>query len=285
MSNFAPFGANQSPTVPTPPRGEVIARYGSYLEAQRAVDFLSDSHFPVQHVTIVGTDLRMVERVTGRLSYGRVAFAGALSGAWFGLFVGLLLELFSNSRSVSVFAAVLIGAGFGVLFGVMSFAFTGGRRDFTSTSQIVANEYQVLCLEEHANAARQLLDRLPRGVGRGSGPTAPATVLPPPHPPVGQPPVSSPPLGQPPAGSPPLGQPPLGSTPADVPGPDLPPSGPTYGEMIDRQRAAERAEAERAEAERAEAERAATERAAAERRAREHAAGEPGQAESGQAGG
>src|SRR3712207_8985496 len=39
--------------------------------------------------SIIGSDLRMVERVTGRLSWGRAIGAGAASGAWFGLFVGL----------------------------------------------------------------------------------------------------------------------------------------------------------------------------------------------------
>ena len=68
--------AARVPTAPTLPQGETVASYGTYLEAQRAVDHLADKQFPVQHVTIVGTDLRMVERVTGRLSYPRVALAG-----------------------------------------------------------------------------------------------------------------------------------------------------------------------------------------------------------------
>lgn len=149
------------PQVPTPPRGEEIASYATYLEAQRAVDHLSDSAFPVQNVTIVGTDLRMVERVTGRLNYPRVALAGALSGAWFGLFVGIILTMFSPDGSVVLFPAILIGLAFGMLFGVISFAFTGGRRDFTSTSQIVAASYAVLCVSEHAAQARELLARMP----------------------------------------------------------------------------------------------------------------------------
>ncbi len=166
MSNFGPMGSRRVPATPTPPRGESIGRYESYLDAQRAVDFLSDERFPVQFVTIVGTGLRMVERVTGRLSYTRVAFAGAASGAWFGTFVGLLLSLFAPAgQAVPLLAAILLGAGFGMLFGLISYAFTRGRRDFTSTSQIVASEYEVLCAAEHAQAARELLWRLPGGQG------------------------------------------------------------------------------------------------------------------------
>ncbi|MDT0166855.1 hypothetical protein Q9R32_14970, partial [Actinotalea sp. AC32] len=150
------------PGVPTLPKGEQIAAYGTYLEAQKAVDHLSDKEFPVQHVTIVGTDLRMVERVTGRLTYSRVALAGLASGAWFGLFVGLVLSIFSSPGvgAGTIVPAVAIGAAFGILFSVISYAFTGGKRDFTSASQIVAGSYAVLCAAEHAGKARTLLAEL-----------------------------------------------------------------------------------------------------------------------------
>ncbi|MFP3713092.1 general stress protein [Puerhibacterium sp. TATVAM-FAB25] len=155
-----------APRVPTPPKGDEVAAYDTYLEAQQAVDFLADNKFPVEHVTIVGTDLKMVERVTGRLTYGRVALAGAMSGAWFGLFVGLLLSLFSQGASAVIFVGIALGAGFGLLFSVLSYAFTGGRRDFTSSSQIVASAYAILCATEAAGDARALLVRSPSGLGR-----------------------------------------------------------------------------------------------------------------------
>jgi hypothetical protein len=154
---------NTAPKVPTLPSGEQIASYATYLEAQKAVDFLSDNKFPVEHVTIVGTDLRMVERVMGRLTYGRVALAGLASGAWFGLFVGLLLYMF-NSGGGLMLAAIGLGAGFGLLFSVLSYSLTGGKRDFTSSSQIVASSYALLCTPEHAGDARRLLVELPDGV-------------------------------------------------------------------------------------------------------------------------
>ncbi|WP_342665896.1 general stress protein, partial [Promicromonospora kroppenstedtii] len=169
------------PKVPTLPAGDEVAAYSTYLEAQKAVDYLSDNKFPVENVTIVGTDLRMVERVTGRLTYGRVALAGALSGAWFGFFVGLLLTLFSASSGFQVMlAGIALGAGFGLLFSILSYAFTGGRRDFTSSSQIVAATYAILCAHEHASDARAMLVQSPSGLGKARGaasvgvPAAPA---------------------------------------------------------------------------------------------------------------
>lgn len=133
----------------TLPQGVDIASYATYLEAQRAVDHLSDEGFPVQHTSIVGTDLRSVEKVLGRLTYPRVALRGALSGAWFGLFVGLLLTFFSTAASgATPVVALLIGAAFGMLWGVIGFASTRGQRDFTAVNAIMASRYTVLCSQE-----------------------------------------------------------------------------------------------------------------------------------------
>ncbi|WP_432502386.1 YflT domain-containing protein [Kineococcus arenarius] len=268
MSNLGPMGGQQRLSAPTPPQGEAIGRYATYAEAQRAVDFLSDEHFPVQNVTIVGNNLQMVERVTGRLTYGRAAGAGAASGAWFGLLIGLMLSVFGNGGTAGLLTGLLIGAGFGMLFAVISYALTGGRRDFTSASQIVAGEYVVLCMPQMSGQARQVLSKLPNGFGRGAGPQQGAWGAPPPAPgshaagggqgPWGAPDPSSragapqgwmppPQPGTGPAAPPP---PPAGQRPADGPAeqeqapaePDL--SGPTYAEKVEEQRRARR-EAER----------------------------------------
>ena len=209
------------PQVPTPPQGEQIASYATYLEAQRAVDHLSDKEFPVQHVTIVGTDLAMVERVTGRLTYSRVALAGLASGAWFGLFVGLLLSLFSSDGSaLPIFPAVAIGAAFGILFSVISFSLSGGKRDFTSASQIVASSYSLLCVGEHAHKARALL----QGEG-GPGLGRVTRAMPRPSDLLSEPPSQSAYPTQPPASPAPPIQPPT-TPPAPPATPTQPPAGP-----------------------------------------------------------
>ncbi|MDD9205364.1 hypothetical protein PU560_02645, partial [Georgenia sp. 10Sc9-8] len=138
------FRSNAVPTTPTLPKGLEVASFERYLDAQQAVDHLSDEEFPVQHVTIVGTDLHMVERITGRLTYARVAGAGAMSGAWFGLMISVVFWFFMpEGSSFPLLAGVLIGAAFGMLFGVVSYALTGGKRDFTSASQVVAGRYAI----------------------------------------------------------------------------------------------------------------------------------------------
>ncbi len=144
------------------PTGEIIGRYTSYLDAQKAVDYLADNKFAVQKVAIVGNDLKAVERVTGRLSYPRVALGSAATGAWFGLFVGLILSLFAGSESgITITSSIALGAIFWLLFGVITYAFQRGKRDFTSTSQVIATSYDVLVDPSLAAEARTLLQQLP----------------------------------------------------------------------------------------------------------------------------
>ena len=155
----APNGPDEARTVP---RGDIVGSYNSYLDAQKAVDYLADQQFPVQMVSIVGNDLKMVERVTGRLTYPRVALSGALSGMWFGLFVGVMLSFFSTTAGYfSIVTSVLMGAAFFMLFGIVTYAMQRGKRDFTSTSQVVATNYDVVVSFEAANEARRLLHQLP----------------------------------------------------------------------------------------------------------------------------
>jgi hypothetical protein len=154
-----PNGVDESRTVPT---GDTVGSYTSYLDAQKAVDYLADQQFPVQMVSIVGNGLKMVERVTGRLSYPRVALSGALSGMWFGLFVGVMLSFFAPSPGYfSILTSVLMGAAFFMLFGIVTYAMQRGKRDFTSTSQVVATNYDVIVSPEAAHEARRLLQQLP----------------------------------------------------------------------------------------------------------------------------
>ncbi|GAA1633900.1 general stress protein [Actinoplanes couchii] len=147
-------GTGTAATGPT----VVVGTYPDYALAQQAVDHLSDNKFPVERTTIVGTDLRLVENVLGRLTVGRAAGAGAASGAWFGLLIGLFFGIFSDSSWISILlTTVVIGAIWGAIFGAIAHAATGGRRDFTSRSSIQAASYEVHADAEVADEARTLL--------------------------------------------------------------------------------------------------------------------------------
>ncbi len=146
---------------PSLPKGDVLGTYDAYEEALAVVDRLSRAEFPVKQVSIVGSDLRTVERVTGKMTYGRAALAGAASGAWFGLFLGLLLFIFSptDNSFLYVGAAILIGAGFGMLFGIVSYSFNRRRRDFTSIHQVIAAKYEVMIDPTLTVKAQEILAR------------------------------------------------------------------------------------------------------------------------------
>ncbi|MET0931184.1 MAG: general stress protein [Aeromicrobium sp.] len=141
--------------------------FDKYPDAQKAVDFLSDNDFPVQNVLIVGTELKQVERVTGRLTWGRVLSAGAASGAWLGLLIGLLLSLFSEGSSVAV--TILGGVAFGIVFGIISGALgygaTRGQRDFSSVQKVVATKYEVLVEHKFLADGTALLATMPGAPG------------------------------------------------------------------------------------------------------------------------
>ena len=139
-----------------------LAVYDDYAAAQKAVDFLSDKEFPVQNCMIVGTDLKRVERITGRLTTGRVALGGLISGVWLGLFVGLVFALFTDEKVLGVvLSTVVIGALFGVIWALVGYALTRGQRDFSSVTSVVATKYEVLVEHKVAAQARELLAGLP----------------------------------------------------------------------------------------------------------------------------
>ena len=139
-----------------------VARFDDYQAAQRAVDALSDNGFPVEKLTILGTDLRLIERVTGRLTRMRAAGAGAVSGLWAGLLIGVLLGLFTTGHAW--LGVVAMAAAFGVLggaaFGFAAHAATRGQRDFSSVRVLSAGRYDLIAREGSADAARTMLTEL-----------------------------------------------------------------------------------------------------------------------------
>jgi hypothetical protein len=141
-----------------------LAVYDDYAQAQHVVDFLADHAFPVQNVEIVGTELKSVERVTGRLTRGKVALAGAVSGLWIGLFVGVAFALFSKQGQLGfLLTTPILGAVFMLVWSQLGYsaATRGGTRDFASVSQIVATKYEVLVAHNVIGDARELLATMP----------------------------------------------------------------------------------------------------------------------------
>jgi hypothetical protein len=131
------------------PQGEVVAEFGQYHQATAYVEKLISKNFPAGMIAIVGKDLRSVERVRGKLSYGRIALSGALTGAWLALIVAFVFGASipgvdgTVGATGSYISSVLIGAGVGMLWSVLRYSMNRSKRGFLSQQQIVAATYQV----------------------------------------------------------------------------------------------------------------------------------------------
>lgn len=222
------------------PRGELLGRYTSYLDAQKLVDYLADNNFPVSAVSIVGNDVRTVERVTAKLSYPKVALSGAAQGGMMGLFVGLLLSLFGGSGTglYQILSAIGLGMAIWMIAGVVSYSMRRGKRDFASSSKFVATSFDVVVDFEHSQTARQLAAQLPMRPQPAPGTVPAAQPVQPPAAPVAQPPAA-------PAAT----QAPAAPATEAAPAPtsqfgDLPDGRPRYGVRVDEPKPAAPAQPE-----------------------------------------
>ena len=144
------------------PQRRTVATYKSYREAERAVDHLSDQGFAVEKVTIVGTGLRYVERVAGRVTTGRAALMGIGQGALIGLLFALLFGIFFTGPEFFGLLAygIVAGALFGAIFGALGHLATGGQRDFASVAGQEAETYEIQVEPAAADEAERMLATL-----------------------------------------------------------------------------------------------------------------------------
>ncbi|WP_409182538.1 general stress protein [Amycolatopsis sp. VS8301801F10] len=146
------------PQLPTLPTGWPIGSYESYEQAQQAVDHLAHADFPVTDVTIVGVQPMLVERIAGKMSWSRMLSSAAMSGAVFGLFLGLVLSMLNPAAGLlSIVLGLAAGVVFNVAFGALGYAANRNKRGFISQSQLVAQRYDVLAQPRNAEKGRQLL--------------------------------------------------------------------------------------------------------------------------------
>lgn len=138
-----------------------VGTYDNYVDAQRAVDTLSDKGFAVERVSIVGRGLRFEEQVLGRETVGTATLRGAGSGALIGALFGLFLWAISANDVGAgwiVLYGVVFGAIFGALLGAIFQAASGGQRDFRSASRMTADHYDVMVDDAVSDEAARLLD-------------------------------------------------------------------------------------------------------------------------------
>ncbi|MBV7363509.1 hypothetical protein KRX54_03570 [Actinomycetaceae bacterium TAE3-ERU4] len=144
------------------PKGNTVACFAEQSQARDAVNLLSENGIDIKNVSIVGTDLKLVEHVTGKITLGRVLFAGMAQGLWLGLMMALIFVAVSEKPSWPTAAmAVTIGMGGGLLFGLFAyFLRPRAQNQVTTHSHVVAASYEVRCVEDSAKA-REILAAMP----------------------------------------------------------------------------------------------------------------------------
>ena len=161
MTQQNPIAANQSMFKLEYPQS--LGVFDTYADAQKAVDHLADNNFPVGNLAIVGTDLRLVERVTGRRTWGTVLGQGVMSGLSTGFIVAIFMMLLFPTQNIlgQLLTALVIGVVIGLLFAVLGYVLSRGKRDFTSVTQTIATKYEILCEHKVVAQARELLAQAP----------------------------------------------------------------------------------------------------------------------------
>ncbi|WP_221585242.1 general stress protein [Microbacterium sp. G2-8] len=142
----------------TPEVGETVATYAKYEGAQKAVSQLIAENVPARDIAIVGSALRSVEKVTGKLGWAQAAWQGALNGVMLGLLFAAFTVIWVPQIDMAMLGGVLlIGVGLGMLFRILSYTVVRRRRDYASVMTVAADHYEVAVASAHVTEARRVL--------------------------------------------------------------------------------------------------------------------------------
>lgn len=156
--------------------GEKIAEHTTHQGAQKMVTQLIQAEIPAKDIAIVGRGLRSVESVTGRLGYAAAARSGAINGILLGLLFSAIFVLGTPNAALQLFIGVmLVGIAVGMLLSIVMYTLLRRRRDYTSITQVIADQYEVTVLPRSIQRARETIGRTAPPVTPG----LPAPAVPP----------------------------------------------------------------------------------------------------------
>jgi len=155
VSQSSRFGSRRPDAAFRIPEGETLASFEVYPDAQELIHTLVAHGVPPRSLSILGSDVTMVERVSGKIGYGRAALSAAMSGSWLGLLGGITFVILSPDDLVTpILAGLLIGAGLGMVTGMVLFSLgRGPKRRYRSTQQVIAKTYRVVVDPGQSEAA------------------------------------------------------------------------------------------------------------------------------------
>ncbi len=140
-----------------------VATFATLGDVDEVLSAVTEEGFPIDRTTIVGTDLRFVEKVEGRMTLPRAAGYGVVTGAWLGALIASFAAIFS-AHSVGgglsmLFGGILLGTVFGAVFGAVAFRVAGPRDGITGNPTLVAARYELRTTAELAGRLGALLQQ------------------------------------------------------------------------------------------------------------------------------
>jgi hypothetical protein len=141
-----------------------VASFTRYSDAERAVDLLAHTSFPVQRLALVGGDLKLVTDANGGITATRAATLGTCGGVWMGALI-VLFAVFVDRTTLGELLVRLswglpLGALFGAALGVAARVVLAGARDLTARRHLVATRHELHVDTEIAASAWRLLLKL-----------------------------------------------------------------------------------------------------------------------------
>jgi hypothetical protein len=141
-----------------------VAAFSRYADAERTVDLLAHTQFPVHRLTVVGSGLKLVGDGGGRITATRLSALGVCGGLW----LGALMALFSavvdrptvGELVVRLSWGLPLGAVFGTALGLTGYAILGTPQDFASHGHLVPTRHELHVDTEIATSAWRLLVKL-----------------------------------------------------------------------------------------------------------------------------
>jgi hypothetical protein len=141
-----------------------VASFSRYTDAERTVDLLAHTQFPLHRLSVVGGGLKLVTDGGGRVTATRASALGACGGLW----VGALMALFSivvdrttvGELVVRLSWGLPLGALFGTALGLTGYAIIGTTQDLAPPGRLVATRHELHVDTEIATSACRLLLKL-----------------------------------------------------------------------------------------------------------------------------
>jgi hypothetical protein len=146
-----------------------VASFARYADAERTVELLARTRFPLHHLCVVGGDLKLVTEPGATVTATRAGSVGVCGGLWMGALLVLFTFLVDRPPLGELLVRLLWGLPLGALFGgalgLAGYAILSGARDLTPRRHLVPARHELhVDAEVAASAWRLLLKLHPAGM-------------------------------------------------------------------------------------------------------------------------